>query len=73
MLKRCSKKECCKQRRYAKFKGTLTKWPVHKHTEQHKTRRTPTHNRQSEKNPKKCVFRVFYFVKPNIEIFRRKY
>ena len=32
-LKRCSKKECCKQcRMYAKFKGTMTKWPVQKPT-----------------------------------------
>ena len=29
----CSKKECCKQFRYVKFKGTMTKWPV----------QTPTH------------------------------
>ena len=34
------KKECCKQCRHAKFKGTMANWPVHKktHTEQHKTR-----------------------------------
>jgi len=29
---KCSKKEWCKQCRYAKFKGTLTKWPVQKQT-----------------------------------------
>jgi len=34
-LKRYSNKECCKQCRYAKFKGTTTKWPVQKLT--HKT------------------------------------
>jgi len=28
--KRCSKKECCKQCRYVKFKDTMTKWPVEK-------------------------------------------
>jgi len=27
-LKRCSKKECCKQCRHVKCKGTMTKWPV---------------------------------------------
>jgi len=32
-LKRCSKKECCKQCRYVKFKGTVTKWPVQKPTQ----------------------------------------
>jgi len=31
-LKRCSKKECCKQCRYVKFKGTITKCPVQKAT-----------------------------------------
>ena len=31
-LKRCSKIECCKQLRHVKFKGTVTKWPVQKHT-----------------------------------------
>ena len=29
---RCSNKECCKQCRYVKFKGTMTKWPVQKLT-----------------------------------------
>jgi len=29
-LKWCSKKECCKQCRHVKFKGALTKLPVHK-------------------------------------------
>ena len=32
-LKRCSNKECCKQCRYVKFKGTMTKWPVQKKTQ----------------------------------------
>ena len=31
-LKRCSNIEYCKQCRYVKFKGTMTKWPVHKLT-----------------------------------------
>jgi len=31
-LKKCSKKECCKQCRYVKFKGTMTQWPVQKQT-----------------------------------------
>jgi len=31
-FKRCSKKECCKQCRYVKFKGSMTKWPVQKQT-----------------------------------------
>ena len=39
ILKRCSKKECCKQCRHVKFKGTIRKWPVqkptHKTTEKH--------------------------------------
>ena len=32
-LKRCSKKDCCKQCRYVKFNGTMTKWPVQKPTQ----------------------------------------
>jgi len=47
-LKRCSKKECCKQCRHVNFKGTMTKWPVHrkthrttqKHAEHTKTQQT---------------------------------
>jgi len=31
-LKRCLKKECCKQCRYVKFKGIMTKWPVQQPT-----------------------------------------
>jgi len=50
-LKRCSEKECCKQCRYVKFKGTMTKWPVQKptHRTTQKTRRTPWPNRHLEK------------------------
>ena len=42
-LKICSKKECCKQCRHVKFKGTMTKWPVRR-----KTHRT-TQNAQNTK------------------------
>ena len=31
-LKGCLNKKCCKQCRYVKFKGTMTKWPVQKLT-----------------------------------------
>ena len=31
--KRCSNKKCCKQCAQVKFKGTMAKWPVQKHTE----------------------------------------
>ena len=31
-LKRCLNKECCKQCRYVKSTGTMTKWPVQKLT-----------------------------------------
>ena len=27
-LERCSMNECCKQCRYVKFAGTMTKWPA---------------------------------------------
>jgi len=45
-LKRCLKKECCKQCRYVKYKGTMTKWPVQKLT--HGT--TITHAQQHDAN-----------------------
>jgi len=48
-LKRCSKKECCKQCRHVKFKGTMTERPVQKLTHI-KTHRTPRRNRHLEKN-----------------------
>ena len=49
-LKRCSKKKCCKQCRYDKFKGTITKWPVQKITHSDtKTRTTSWRNRHLEK------------------------
>ena len=35
--KRCSIKKCCKQCGQVKFMGTMTKWPVQKHTEHNKT------------------------------------
>ena len=41
-LKRCPKKECCKQYRHVKFKGTMTKWPVQKHTHTHAHTHTHT-------------------------------
>ena len=52
--KRCSKKDSCKQCRYVKFNGTMTKWPVQK----------PTH-----RTTQKCqyvwrqVYCWFYFIK----------
>ena len=43
--KRCSKKKCRKQCGQVKFMGTMTKWPVQKHTEIHKTRSIQRRNR----------------------------
>jgi len=56
-LKRCAKKECCKQ---FKFKGTMAKGPEQKqHTEHHKkTCRTSKGNRHLEKT---IIFGVFFF------------
>jgi len=49
-LKICSNKECCKQCRYVKFKGTVTKWPVKNNTQNDtKTRTTSWRNRHLEK------------------------
>ena len=52
--KRCSKKKCCKQCGQV----TLTKWPVQKHTEHHKTRSKQRRNRHKEITIF-CVFRFF--------------
>ena len=41
-LKRISKKECCKQCRYVKFKGIMTKWHVQKPT--HRTTQHAEHH-----------------------------
>ena len=52
-LKKCSKKEWCKQCRHVKYKGTMTKWPLHKTNTQNnaKTGRTSIRNRHlQEKN-----------------------
>ena len=43
--KRCSKKTCFKQCGQVKFMGTMTKWPVQKHTEHNKTRSIQRRNR----------------------------
>ena len=42
------KKKCCKQCGQVKFMGTMTKWPVQKHTEHHKTRSKQGRNRHKE-------------------------
>jgi len=61
--KRCSKKKCCKQCGQVKFMGTMTKWPVQKHTEHHK------HGVYKDatyiKNTIFCVFRIFLFFNVN--------
>jgi len=56
------KKECCKHYRHVKFKGTMTKWPVHRKT--HRTiqkHRTPRRNRHSGKQTIVC-FVIYYFI-----------
>jgi len=56
--KRCSKKKCCKQCGQVKFMGTMTKWPVQKHAEHHKTWSKQRRNRHKEITIF-CVFRFF--------------
>ena len=53
------KKECCKQCRYVKFNGTMTKWPVQ--ATHRTTRRTPRRNESLETPP---PFFVFFGFKP---------
>jgi len=59
--RRCSKKKCCKQCGQVKFMGTMTKWPIQKHTEHHKTRSKQGRNRHKEITIF-CVFRFFCFL-----------
>ena len=44
-LKRCSTKECCKQCKYVKFKGTMAKWPVQKTYTQNNTKHVEHYDR----------------------------
>jgi len=55
------KEKCCKQCGQVKFMGTMTKCPVQKHTEHHKTRSKQGRNRHKEKTII-CVFRFFCFL-----------
>jgi len=60
------KQECCKQCRYVKFKGTMTKWPVQKQTHKtaqntQNTQNTKTQQTFSENKNMFCVFRIFIF------------
>jgi len=48
-------KKCCKQCGQVKFMGTMTKWPVQKHTEHHKTQSI-----QRRKRHKETTFFVFF-------------
>jgi len=50
-LEWCSKKTYCKQTPLFKFKGTMTKWPVdkHSHIAQYETRKSTRRNRHIHK------------------------
>jgi len=53
------KNECCKQCRYVKFKGTMTKWPIQKTT--YKT--TQKHVEHKFNNNKKMCTNTTSFLK----------
>ena len=53
-MKKCSKTECCKQCRYVKFKGTMTKWPVQ--TPINRTTQNHEEHQDATYIQKKCVF-----------------
>jgi len=53
------KEECCKQCRDIKFKGNMTKWPVHKQT--HRTTQKHTEHQDAtdiQKTRFFCVFQI---------------
>jgi len=58
-LKRCSNKEYCKQCRYVKFKGTMTKWPVQKLT--HRTTQKHVQHHDATDVYKNYIFVFFGF------------
>ena len=55
-LKGCSKKECCKHCSHVKFKGTMTKWPVHKQTHRTTQKKHVEHQDAKEIQKKKTIF-----------------
>jgi len=59
-LKRCAKKECCKQCRHVKFKDTMTKWPVHKQTHRTTQKHVEHHDATDIKNNIFLCFSDFY-------------
>ena len=66
---RCPKKECCKQCRQVKFKGTMTKRPVQKQT--HRTAKIHAENYDATDIQNKRFFVcVFGFLSPAYEIGR---
>ena len=67
--RRCSKKKCCKQCGQVKFMGTMTKWPVQKHTDHHKTRSKQGRNRHKEITIFLC-FSIFLFFIFNFQLLK---
>ena len=66
-MKRCSKKEYCKQCKYVKFKGTITKWPVQ--TPTHRTTQKHVEHHDAFRHLEKKLFLCFSdFFKPNVSI-----
>ena len=62
-MKRCSKKECCKQCKHVKSKGTVTNWPVQKPTNRTLQKHVEHHDATDIWFRKNffCVFGIFFF------------
>jgi len=57
---RCSNKECCKQCRYVKFRGTMTKWPVQKLTHRKTQKHVQNHDASTFRNHNKIYNQTFF-------------
>ena len=60
-LKRCLKKECWKQRRYVKFKGTMTKTNT-----QHDTKHVEHHDATDVQNKTIIFLNFLLYISPNV-------
>ena len=51
---RCSRKKCCKQCTHVKFKGTMTRWSVHKQAHRLTTKKHVEHQDAPDIQKKTC-------------------
>ena len=65
-MKRCFNKECCKQCRYVKVKGTMTIWPVQKLTHRTTQKHVQHHDATESNNGVKHNISVYSEININL-------